>query len=146
MCTPFLRSGIFDEYASVPGTLPSPHQRAICSQCTTRREEFNEFTPQGMLEPRFLEDMLLLREDELSTYSFLGHGPLAMAAVDPEVLQLDMDHCPPDRWHQGVDMCHDMLDAVRAGIEKESEVAKVCVSDTMCLKLGLMCNVPQIQH
>jgi len=111
----------------------SIYQRAICSQCTHLRELFNEFTAQGMLPPRLLEDMLLLTKEELSEYSFLDHGPLAMAAVDPEVLKLDMDHAPPDRWHEGVDMCHDMLDAVRAGIEKRPDLAKVCVSDTMCL-------------
>jgi len=127
MCTPFPPVAIFDQYSSLPGTLHSPLPRAICSQCTELRELFDEFTPQGMLPARLLDDMLLLTKDELSRYSFLDHGPLAMAAVDPEVLLLDMDHAPPDRWHQGVDMCSDMLDAVRAGMEKAPEVAKVCV-------------------
>ena len=118
---------------NISGTLHSPFPRAICSQCTYPRELFNEFTPHGMMPARLLDDMLLLTKEELSEFSFLDHGPLAIAAVDPEVLKVDMDHAPPDRWHEGVDMCHDMLDAVRAGIEKVPEVATVCVCETMCL-------------
>ena len=76
--------------------------------------------------------MLALTDEERPDYSFLcsgndRHGPLALAAVDVEVLPMDLDHCPPDRWHGGVNMCEDMITAVRKAItDEKGYLAAVC--------------------
>ena len=102
---------------------------------------FSTFVEMGLLEPRHLDDMLLLLDEERPDWSFLCsgkevHGPLALAAVDPAVLHLDLDHCPPDRWHAGVNMCSDMLAAVRAGLQNEHQYAEVYHG----------CNVPDLAY
>ena len=68
--------------------------------------------------------MLALPDDERVDYSFLWtghqpHGPIAMAAVDPEVVHLDFHCFPPDRWHGVVNMASDMIDVVRETIIQE---------------------------
>ena len=97
------------------------------------RELFNQWVHSGDLEPRLLDEMLLLADEDRQACSFLCsgehvHGPLALAVVDGEVLLLDFDHAPPDRWHMGVNMCSDMLDALRTDLIKpqNSVAAAVC--------------------
>ena len=97
----------------------------ICSQCQQLREEFNRFVAEADMTPRKLEDMLLLGEDpELRKYfSFLCsgtslHAPIALSVVDPAVVEVDFDHCPPCKWHWAVDMASDLMEHFRQGMGK----------------------------
>ena len=79
---------------------------------------------------RHLDDMLALPDDQRQAYSFLSaggdiaHGPLAMATVDPAVVDLDFNNAPADRFHGVIDMIDDMLGVVRAGL-KDDKLAEV---------------------
>ena len=107
--------------------------RRICSQCTLETGRFNVHQSRaemaGMV--RRLDDMLALPDRQRQAYSFLCagdgwmHGPLAIATVDPGVVQVDMHNCPPDRWHGVVDMIDDMTTVVRDGLQARKQ-AKVC--------------------
>jgi len=78
--------------------------------------------------------MLALPDDERQQYSFLCQGqglvhhPLAMATVDPAVVDLDFNNAPPDRFHGVVDMVDDLLAVVRKGLKKD-ELAEVCTAN-----------------
>ena len=114
-----------------------PHQRRICPQCTLPTAEFNQHQPRGThaARERHLADMLALPDDQRQDFSFLCqgkfmgaallHGPLAMAVVDPTVVDLDFNNAPPDRFHGIVDMIDDLLGVVRAGL-KEEKLGEVC--------------------
>ena len=69
--------------------------------------------------------MLLLGDNpELRKYySFLCsgtdlHGPIALTVVDPAVVEVDFDHCPPCKWHWAVNMASDLIDHFRDGLGK----------------------------
>jgi len=103
----------------------------ICSQCTLETEKFNQYQSRDALAGlvRHLDDMLALPDDRRQDYSFLCsgacmHTPIALATVDPAVVQLDMHCAPPDRWHGVVDMIDDLTGVVRAGLKdrKQAEV------------------------
>ena len=112
-----------------------PLCRRICPQCTLRTRDFNlHHTREEMAAPgmvRHLDAMLALPAAKRQKYSFLQsgdacHGPVALATVDPAVVQVDMHCAPPDRWHGVVDMIDDMTGVVRKGL-KERKQAKVCL-------------------
>ena len=105
---------------------PHAHpQSMICSQCQLLRELFNQFMAAEDMPPRRLEEMLLLGDDPAlrKYYSFLCsgstlHGPIALAVVDPAVVAVDFDHCPPCKWHWAVNMASDLMDHFRQGMGK----------------------------
>ena len=97
----------------------------ICSQCELLRLLFNIFRAAEEMPPRHLEDMLLLGDDPQARkyHSFLCsgtdlHGPIAFSVVDPAVVEVDFDHCPPCKWHWAVDMASDLIDHFREGMGK----------------------------
>ena len=103
----------------------------ICSQCQMLRELFNQFLAAEDMTPRRLEEMLLLGDNPSlrKYYSFLCsgtelHAPIAFTVVDPAVVEVDFDHCPPCRWHWAVDMASDLLDHFREGLGKAGKTKK----------------------
>ncbi len=88
---------------------------------------------------RHLDDMLALPADQRQRYSFscqgpgLLHGPLAMATVDPQVVDMDFNNAPADRFHGVVDMIDDLLRVVRKGL-KANKLAEVCPAHCQVLR------------
>jgi len=105
-------------------TTPPPFSR-ICSQCELLRELFNLFMAADDMPVRHLDAMLLLGDDPdvRKAFSFLCaggghlHGPLALSLVDPAVVPMDFDHCPPCKWHWAVNMASDLMDHFRQELE-----------------------------
>ena len=95
---------------------------------------FNQYQPRAShaARQRRLNDMLALPREQRQAHSFLCqgpdifHGPLTFATVDPEVVHLDLDHAPPDRFHGIVDMIDDLLGVVRKFL-KDHKLADVCL-------------------
>ena len=83
--------------------------------------------------------MLALPDDRRQEYSFLCqgptlfHGPLAIATVDPEVVDLDFNNAPPDRFHGVVDMVDDLLKVVREQLKK-ADLGEVCPAHSQALR------------
>ena len=107
--------------------------RRICPQCLLLTAEFNQHQSRERLATleRHLDDMLRLPDAQRQEHSFLCqsadlmHGPLAMAVVDPAVVDLDFNNAPPDRFHGIVDMIDDLLKVVRGDMKKK-KLGEVC--------------------
>ena len=119
-----------------------PHcNRRICPQCTLLTEMFNEYQCRETIASmeRRLDDMLALPNDQRQAYSWLAqgadilHGPVAIATVDRDVVDVDFNNAPPDRFHGVVDMIDDLLKVVRKGL-KDDSLAEVCPAHCQALR------------